>query len=161
MTDVFDQATRSRVMRTVKSENTSPEKIVRSILHALGYRFRIHRRDLPGSPDIVLPGRKTAIFVHGCFWHGHNCPRGQREPKDNAEYWRRKRAKNMERDVRTSLELLQIGWRPLIVWECEIRRREELETKLVAFLGPSSHNYARKGGERPGNLPVLSGGNMG
>jgi DNA mismatch endonuclease (patch repair protein) len=124
-------------MQAVKSKNTSPEKAVRSLLHALGYRYRLHCRDLPGCPDIVFPGRKTAIFVHGCFWHGHDCPRGRREPESNAEYWRKKRAANAERDRKVLLVLSELGWRAMIVWECEIRDKKQLASRLVAFLGPT------------------------
>ena len=97
--------TRSEVMARVKGKDTRPERAVRSLLHAMGYRFRLHRRDLPGSPDIVLPGRSAVIFVHGCFWHGHGCKRGSRAPKSNADYWTRKLAGNVARDARS--------WRPL------------------------------------------------
>lgn len=130
-----DTAARSRVMRAVKGKDTRPEKAVRSLLHALGYRFRLHRRDLPGSPDIVLPGRQAAIFVHGCFWHGHDCARGDRPPRDNAEYWRRKRAGNVARDAKRQAELMALGWRVLVVWECEMRDAAALAGRLRAFLG--------------------------
>lgn len=121
-------------MSRVHSKDTGPERAVRSLLHALGYRFRLHRKDLPGSPDIVLPGRKTIIFVHGCFWHGHGCKRGSRTPQANADYWTRKLAGNVVRDVRTRAELEALGWRVLVVWECEIKA-EGLTDKLQAFLG--------------------------
>ncbi len=120
-------------MRAVKGKNTRPEQAVRSLLHALGYRFRLHRRDLPGSPDIVLPGRKAVILVHGCFWHGHGCKRGSRTPKANADYWNMKLAGNVARDARTRAELEALGWRVLVVWECEIKA-EGLADKLRAFL---------------------------
>lgn len=129
---------RSEVMSRVHSKDTGPERAVRSLLHALGYRFRLHRKDLPGSPDIVLPGRKAIIFVHGCFWHGHDCKRGSRTPKANADYWTRKLAGNVARDSRTRTELETLGWRVLVVWECEIKHREALVDKLRAFLGTSS-----------------------
>ncbi|MEW5773766.1 MAG: very short patch repair endonuclease [Thermodesulfobacteriota bacterium] len=133
--DVFDAPTRSRVMRSVKGKNTRPEKAVRSLLHAMGYRFRLHRQDLPGSPDVVLPGRRAAIFVHGCFWHGHDCKRGDRPPKTNAEYWRRKRAGNVARDRERRSELEALGWRVLVIWECEVKDAEALGDKLRTFLG--------------------------
>lgn len=136
-TDVFDAPTRSWVMRAVKGRNTRPERAVRSLLHALGYRFRLHRKDLPGSPDIVLPGRKAVIFVHGCFWHGHGCKRGSRAPKTNADYWTKKLAGNIARDARTRAELKALGWQVLVVWECEIKT-EGLADKLRAFLGSTS-----------------------
>jgi len=135
MADVFDAPTRSRVMRAVKGEDTRPEQAVRSLLHALGYRFRLHRRDLPGSPDIVLPGRKAVIFVHGCFWHGHTCRRGSRMPKANADYWVRKLAQNAARDAKAGAALEALGWRVLTVWECEIKDAASLSDKLRDFLG--------------------------
>lgn len=134
-TDVFDAPTRSRVMRAVKGKNTRPEQAVRSLLHFLGYRFRLHRRDLPGFPDIILPGRKAVILVHGCFWHGHDCKRGSRTPKANADYWVSKIGRNMARDARTRAALEAQGWRVLVVWECEIKDAETLAAKLRAFLG--------------------------
>src|SRR6187402_1117299 len=101
MTDVFTPEKRSAVMGRVKGKNTSPELIVRKALHRLGARFRLHRKDLPGAPDIVLPGRRLTIFVHGCFWHGHDCARGSRVPKQNRDYWVAKVARNVARDARS------------------------------------------------------------
>ena len=113
MTDVFDKKKRSEIMSSVKSKDTKPELIVRNLLHLMGYRFRLHREDLPGSPDIVLPKYKTVIFVHGCFWHGHEgCPRAKL-PKTNTEVWRGKIEKNIERDQRNICELKSLGWTPL------------------------------------------------
>jgi DNA mismatch endonuclease (patch repair protein) len=139
MTDVFDSPTRSQVMRAVKGKNTKPEQAVRSLLHSLGYRFRLHRRDLPGSPDIVFPGRKAAIFVHGCFWHSHTCSRGSRMPKANADYWAGKLARNKARDATARAALKALGWRVLTVWECEIMDVAKLEVTLRDFLavGPA------------------------
>ncbi len=122
-------------MRAVKSKNTRPEQAVRSLLHALGYRCRLHRRDLPGSPDIVFPGRKAVIFVHGCFWHGHGCTRGSRMPKANADYWVGKLARNMARDAKAKSNLEALGWRVLTVWECEIKDAAMLADRLRDFLG--------------------------
>ncbi len=123
-------------MQAVKSENTGLELKVRRLLHAAGYRYRLHRKDLPGSPDIVFPGRRKVIFVHGCFWHGHDCPRGARVPKTNARYWSRKIERDRERD-RLSLEALdEVGWRHLVVWECETKpdMLKGLGQKLAGFL---------------------------
>jgi DNA mismatch endonuclease (patch repair protein) len=100
----------------------------------MGYRFRLHRKDLPGSPDLVFPSRKAVIFVHGCFWHGHACKRGAREPKENAEYWRAKIGRNVARDARVLSELLNLGWRAHTVWECELRDSEILAQELGRFL---------------------------
>ncbi len=125
---------RSEIMRAVKSKNTAPELVVRRIIYSLGYRFRLHRRDLPGKPDLVFAGRKKAIFVHGCFWHGHDCPRGAREPKTNTEYWHSKIARNRERDMKNETRLAALGWRTHVVWECELKDRGELANRLKSFL---------------------------
>lgn len=125
---------RSAIMRAVGSVNTKPEIAVRKLAHALGYRFRLHRADLPGKPDIVFPSRAKAIFVHGCFWHGHDCKRGAREPKTNVEYWRGKISRNMARDKASITALRAIGWKPLIVWECELRMPPKLSKKIARFL---------------------------
>ncbi|WP_114389919.1 very short patch repair endonuclease [Notoacmeibacter marinus] len=128
-------AQRSRTMRAVRDKNTKPEKIVRSLLHQMGYRFRLHRFDLPGKPDIVFPARNKLIFVHGCFWHGHECKRGARPPKTNVEYWTQKISRNKERDQRHLFELDRLGWDARVVWECELKDMEALRDKLNCFLG--------------------------
>lgn len=133
--DVFTPDERSRVMRAVKGKNTKPEMIVRRMAHALGYRYRLHRKDLPGSPDLVFAGRKAVIFVHGCFWHGHDCTRGSRQPKTNAEFWRTKIARNMSRDAANLQALEDQDWRALVLWECELKDREALAERLRGFLG--------------------------
>jgi DNA mismatch endonuclease (patch repair protein) len=117
-------------MRAVKRSNTAPEIIVRQVLHALGLRFRLHRRDLPGSPDVVLPRFRTVIFVHGCFWHRHPDCRYTTTPKTRQEYWLPKFAANIERDLRKEAQLQALGWRVLLVWECETKQREELTLRL-------------------------------
>lgn len=124
-------------MRAVRSVNTKPEMTVRRLLHGMGYRYRLHRRDLPGAPDIVFPGRRKVIFVHGCFWHGHDCARGARMPATNVDYWRSKIGRNVERDARSIAELQQAGWSVLIVWECQLKvaQRDELNSRLKEFLG--------------------------
>ena len=121
---------RSDIMRAVKRANTAPEIIVRQVLHALGLRFRLHRRDLPGSPDVVLPRFRTVIFVHGCFWHRHPDCRHTTTPKTRQEYWLPKFAANIERDLRKEAQLQALGWRVLLVWECETKQREELTLRL-------------------------------
>jgi DNA mismatch endonuclease (patch repair protein) len=121
---------RSAVMRAVKSRDTKPERTVRAILWPIAPGYRLHRADLPGKPDIVYAGRKLAIFVHGCFWHGHDCPRGARAPKANAEYWRGKIARNRSRDERTLAALSATGWRTLVVYECELKDRALLSARL-------------------------------
>jgi len=127
---------RSAVMRAVKSRDTKPEMIVRRAAHALGYRFRLHRKDLPGSPDLVFPSRKKAIFVHGCFWHGHDCTRGARMPKANAEYWTTKIGRNVTRDARVRGELASLDWETLTIWECELKDGG-IEERLRGFLASS------------------------
>lgn len=127
---------RSAVMRSVKSKDTAPEMVVRRLVHSLGHRYRLHRTDLPGNPDLVFSGRRKVIQVNGCFWHGHDCVRGGRQPKANAEYWLAKVARNMERDRRNEAALRERGWDILVVWECQtkVRDREELTSRLRAFL---------------------------
>lgn len=127
---------RSRIMRAVRSKDTKPELIVRRLVHSLGFRFRLHRRDLPGSPDLVFPGRHKAIFVHGCFWHGHDCARGNRKPVANADYWHAKIRRNVERDIRNESALRRDGWDVLTIWECEtkIRDREAMIGRVKTFL---------------------------
>nr|VFK06509.1 MAG: T/G mismatch-specific endonuclease [Candidatus Kentron sp. LPFa]VFK22934.1 MAG: T/G mismatch-specific endonuclease [Candidatus Kentron sp. LPFa] len=126
---------RSRTMRAVKSKDTAPEMIVRKICHARGYRYRLHRDDMPGKPDLVFPSRKKIIFVHGCFWHGHTCKRGNRTPEKNREYWTKKITSNMERDKKHMDELESLGWSILVIWECETRKRDILEDSISKFLG--------------------------
>ncbi|MGY6627344.1 MAG: very short patch repair endonuclease [Oceanicaulis sp.] len=142
--DVFTPGQRSAVMAAVKGRGTKPEMIVRRLAHGLGYRFRLHRKDLPGKPDLTFPGRRAVIFVHGCFWHGHDCPRGARQPKQNAAYWTVKIARNKERDAANAAALSQAGWRVLTVWECEMKDRAALSLRLQGFLGPSARAPARR-----------------
>ncbi len=140
MTDVFSKDKRSWIMGRVKGRDTKPEILVRSVIHRLGFRFRIHRRDLPGNPDIVLPRHRKVIFVHGCFWHGHEgCPRSGR-PSTRREFWNKKLDGNMERDHRNRRELEEQGWKVLVVWECETRKPEALLEKLEGFLRAEVEN---------------------
>jgi DNA mismatch endonuclease (patch repair protein) len=132
--DVFDEATRSAVMRRVKGRDTSPELQVRRALTALGARYRLQRADLPGKPDIVMPGRRLAIFVHGCFWHGHDCARGSRVPKDNRDYWVGKVERNRARDARSREALTALGWRVETIWECDLKDAAALEARLRSLL---------------------------
>jgi DNA mismatch endonuclease, patch repair protein len=125
---------RSRTMRAVRSKNTKPEISVRKLVHAMGFRFRLHRKDLPGSPDIVFPCRRKAIFVHGCFWHGHSCARGARLPRTNTGYWSAKIERNRHRDLKSTQSLQDVGWESCVVWECELRNTDELRAKLFSFL---------------------------
>lgn len=131
MTDTISKAKRSETMRRVKGEDTRPERLVRSLLHGLGARFRLETgRTLPGHPDVVLPSRRIVIFIHGCFWHQHSCPRGARRPSSNVAYWNRKLDRNIDRDRRVSRELRELGWQVVVVWECETRKRAGLTRRL-------------------------------
>jgi len=131
--DRVSAETRSSIMRRVRSKNTGPELTVRRMLHRHGFRFRLHRSDLPGKPDIVLPKWKAVILVHGCFWHQHpGCPRATR-PEANRTFWERKLNRNVERDRRNEALLFQRGWRVLKLWECEIQSRDGIEKKLLHF----------------------------
>jgi DNA mismatch endonuclease (patch repair protein) len=132
--DVFDKAARSAVMRRVKGRDTSPERKVRRLLTGLGARYRLHRKDLPGSPDIVMPGRRLAIFVHGCFWHGHDCARGSRVPKQNRDYWIAKVGRNRARDAAVQAALTEAGWRVEMLWECELKDDAALTDRLRGLL---------------------------
>ena len=134
MTDVFTPEQRSAVMARVKGRDTTPERLVRKLLTGLGARYRLHRADLPGKPDIVLPGRRLAIFVHGCFWHGHDCARGARVPKANQDYWVAKIARNRNRDRQCHAKLEAAGWRVLTLWECELKALPALTARLEAAL---------------------------
>lgn len=142
--DVFPEDKRRAIMARVKNRDTRQELLVRSLLHRLGFRFRLHRTDLPGSPDIVLPKHRTVIFVHGCFWHGHECPRGKL-PSSNTEFWRSKIARNRDRDHAAERELEAAGWRVLVVWGCEtssVVKLTELGHRLVRELGDTEKAHA-------------------
>ncbi len=123
-------------MARIGSKNTAPELTVRRLLHGLGYRFRLHRRNLPGTPDIVLPSRRKAIFVHGCFWHGHGCRIGQ-PPKSRPEFWEPKLDRNKARDEESCEALRGEGWDVMVVWQCETKDRQALAKRLEDFLGPA------------------------
>ena len=132
MADTVDTATRSRMMASIKGKNTKPEIIVRKALHAAGFRFRLHDKKLPGKPDIVLPKYRTAVFVHGCFWHGHDCNQFK-WPKTREAFWRNKIEGNRERDTRVRMQLRKTGWRVLIVWECALKGpRRQTVTSFIA-----------------------------
>jgi DNA mismatch endonuclease, patch repair protein len=134
MVDRLTADRRSALMSRVRSRNTGPEMAVRKISHRLGYRFRLHRTDLPGTPDLVFPRLKSVILVHGCFWHRHvNCPKAS-TPKTRISFWTSKFARNVERDVIAKRSLKGMGWRVLTIWECQIKRTESLETRISKFL---------------------------
>ncbi|WP_087086438.1 very short patch repair endonuclease [Caballeronia catudaia] len=140
--DTVDQATRSRIMARVRSKNSSPEMVVRRLVHSAGYRFRLHRRDLPGTPDLVFPGRNKVIFVHGCFWHRHEGCALARIPKTRVDFWTAKLDANRERDERSISALRALGWEVLVLWECELVDGTSLLRRLVAFLGPTTASAA-------------------
>jgi DNA mismatch endonuclease, patch repair protein len=125
---------RSWLMAQVKGRNTAPELVVRRMLHALGYRYRLHRKDLPGNPDIVFGPRKKAVFIHGCFWHGHRCRRGKL-PKSNASFWKVKIKKNKLRDRRNIRRLRAAGWGALTVWQCQLKDVPKVRKRIIDFLG--------------------------
>ncbi len=142
MADTLSPSDRSERMSVIRSRNTKPEIIIRRLLHRIGYRFRLHRRDLPGKPDIVLPRYNTVIFVHGCFWHQHDDPKCRlaRLPKSRLDFWGPKLAANHHRDQIAVAKLEASGWRVLVVWECELPDSEQVENKLRAFLHePDQH----------------------
>ncbi len=135
----FDDATptvRAR-MAHIRKTNSKPELIVRRLAHQLGYRFRLHRGDLPGTPDLVFPSRRKVIFVHGCFWHRHTCVAGRKEPSSRRDYWIPKLLRNASRDRETLKAIQSIGWEALVIWECEVKDEHRLKQIITAFLGPS------------------------
>ncbi|WP_240421974.1 very short patch repair endonuclease [Paenibacillus periandrae] len=136
--DSFSKEKRSQIMSKVKSKNTTPELIVRRLLHKMGYRFRLHRTDLPGKPDIVLPKHKKVIFVNGCFWHGHNNCKKSQLPETNKEFWEDKISRNIKRDTENIIKLIEMGWGVLTIWDCQTKKRD-LE-KLAIIID----NFLRK-----------------
>lgn len=134
MADVHTRAQRSANMSAIRGRDTRPEMVVRRLVHGMGFRYRLHVRSLPGKPDLVLPSRRKVIFVHGCFWHMHECRWGAVRPATNAEFWSSKRAGNVERDSRAAAALEAEGWQVLTVWECTIREPEKLREALLQFL---------------------------
>lgn len=133
-TDVFSKKKRAEIMRAVKGRDTGPELKLRKALHARGFRYRLNDRRLPGSPDLVFPKHRAVLFVHGCFWHGHDCARGRRKPKTNAAYWRAKIARNVERDQEAVAALRRMGWRIKISWECDLQDAGREANKIAGWL---------------------------
>lgn len=138
--DTLSPEQRSKQMSSVRSKNTKPEMVVRRIVHQMGFRYRLHRKDLPGCPDLVFVKKKKVIFVHGCFWHQHTCKMGQRIPKSRTEFWQKKMQGNKDRDQRAIRQLRRDGWQVLVVWECQVilRNLPPLERKLRKFLEETS-----------------------
>lgn len=143
--DTLTKAERSERMARIRSKNTKPELRVRRLVHGLGYRFRLYRKDLPGSPDLVFPSRRKVVFVHGCFWHAHeNCAVANR-PKSRSDFWNAKFQRNRVRDGKNQACLERDGWRVLTVWECETKSGERLAARLLRFLGPTKTQLSKKG----------------
>lgn len=134
MADTLTSAQRSKCMAAIRGKNTKPEVTIRSLVHRLGFRFRLHDTRLPGKPDLVFRGRRAAIFVHGCYWHSHVCRRGRSEPVTNAKFWQAKRAKTQDRDVKSVSALRKSGWKVLTVWECELKDLNRVTRRLSKFL---------------------------
>lgn len=133
--DRYTRQKRSALMSKVRGKDTKPEKLVRSMLHRMGFRFRLHRKDLPGRPDIVLPKHRTVVFVHGCFWHRHPGCKKTSFPQTNTRFWEAKLAGNMDRDARNMEELARLGWKVIVVWECELKDVDALSARLRRELG--------------------------
>jgi len=134
MADVLTRQQRAYCMSRIRGKHTKPEIVVRGMVHGMGYRFRLHKRELPGSPDLVLLRHRKVIFVHGCFWHMHHCRYGRVRPATNAEFWEKKRRGNVDRDRRNTKALRAMGWKVLVVWECWTRDVSKLEHRLQEFL---------------------------
>jgi DNA mismatch endonuclease (patch repair protein) len=134
MTDRLTPEQRSANMSKIRAANTKPEMQVRRMVHQEGYRYLLHDKRLPGKPDLVFPGRRKVIFVHGCFWHHHVCRAGQYTPKTNAEFWSAKRQRNVERDAEQIQKLGELGWKTHVVWECELKHPDEVLQELTHFL---------------------------
>lgn len=132
--DNLTRAQRSAAMARVRSRDTTPELVVRQLVYALGYRYRLCRTSLPGKPDLVLQRRRKAIFVHGCFWHGHDCKAGTNRPTSNLEYWRPKLLRNQRRDAVNCSDLKKLGWKVLVVWECQLGNLGRLHSRIERFL---------------------------
>ncbi len=133
--DIIDKNERSKLMGRIRGKDTKPELAVRRIAHRLGYRFRLHRKDLSGSPDLVFPGRCKVVFVHGCYWHRHQGCRLAYQPKSNVEFWNRKFAGNVARDRQVVVDLTDQGWKTLVIWECEVNDSDFVASRLSAYLG--------------------------
>ncbi|MCC6537820.1 MAG: DNA mismatch endonuclease Vsr [Bryobacterales bacterium] len=135
MTDRLSKTRRSENMRRIRSKDTSPEMTIRRLLHGLGYRYRLHVKTLPGKPDLVFPSRGCVLMVHGCFWHGHPGCRESKTPQTNQDYWIGKLQKNRDRDRRHLRALRRLGWRVMVIWECQTEKLETIQSRILRFLG--------------------------
>ncbi len=156
MVDVLTSRQRSYCMSRIRGKDTAPETVVRRAAFALGYRFRLHSRDLPGTPDLVFPSRRRVIFVHGCFWHGHRCRYGRHLPKTNTDFWAAKRSANNRRDRRAKRALWAEGWKVLTIWGCQLRDDSRLRERIDRFLCPRGGygTKSRSASGRPPGEPV-------
>ena len=155
---------RSFIMRQIKSKDTRPEMAVRRLVFGMGYRYRLHRKTLPGRPDLAFIARKKAIFVNGCFWHGHDCPAGRRVPRTNRGFWVAKIARNRERDAESLSRLDALGWQALTLWECELADADTLRRRVVEFLGAAGAAPApglQRDGRSEGGAVDEGAGNVG
>lgn len=134
MSDVFSRKKRSWIMARISGSNTKPELVVRKILYDLGFRYRLNVRKLPGTPDIVISKYNKVVFVHGCFWHGHKGCKRSKRPTTNIAFWNRKIDENIDRDKKSLKELRRLGWKPLVIWECQTKKPESLEKRLIRFI---------------------------
>jgi DNA mismatch endonuclease (patch repair protein) len=146
LADIVDRQRRSEIMARIGPRNTAPELAVRSMAHRMGFRFRLYRKELPGCPDLVFPGQRLAVFVHGCFWHRHPGCANATMPKTRTEFWQRKLSSNVERDRRNCEQLVRMGWRTLVIWECETEDPERLCSILSTTLArPYDHRHKLAG----------------
>ena len=157
MTDIVDSKRRSAMMARIRDRDTTPELAVRRIAHRMGLRFRLHRKNLPGRPDLVFPKHRLAVFVHGCFWHRHQGCRFASNPKSRVAFWKEKFAANVDRDARQQAALKELGWSVLVIWECESRNERAVERRLAASVRPGSIGKQQEGAEQ-GPLLTESGG---
>lgn len=144
MVDVLTDNQRKYCMSQIKGKNTKPEMIVRRLVYSLGYRYRLHVKSLPGNPDLVFSSRKKVIFVHGCFWHRHNCKYGKPKPATRKNFWEKKLQGNVQRDKVNIIELEKQGWKVLVIWECEIKNIENVMERIINFLNITTHNVFQK-----------------
>ena len=157
MTDIFDPEKRSEIMSRIRGRDTKPELIVRRIAHALGFRFRLHRKDLPGRPDIVFPRHQAVIVVHGCFWHRHPGCKHASSPKTRVRYWQNKFEGNVVRDKRNETALRDLGWKVMVIWECETKDHEAVAARIESFLRRDESEPVEGWGDEVGARRALRG----
>ena len=136
MVDVLTPAQRRLNMSRIRGKDTKPEMVVRRLAHSLGFRYRLHTHTLPGTPDLVFAGKKKVVFVHGCFWHRHKCRYGRPVPATRASFWKEKLLQNVTRDKKARVNLRRLGWKALVIWQCQTRQTDRLRSRLLHFLSP-------------------------